>query len=359
MAFTPPAGVLVVAAAGDSDYLSEGIPQSQGQTMPSPVAAGWPASANTVLAVGGTLLKQLQGGTRPYAEQVWNDGIIPPGNEYLASGTVSGCSQLYPQPSYQMGIAGPCTMRAENDVAAAASFYNQLGTESGIALYCSYCNGGTGAFRSVFGTSASAPIVTGIFARLGIAATVANDFGWVYRNAKSFHDVTVGSDDVLSPNCGNVLCNAGCGWDGPTGVGTPSGTDLLNAAGDAGTSPNGPCIVMDAGSGSSSGSSSSSGSGSGSSSGGTSSSGSGSGSVGDDSGSGDASASGDDGGDDASADASVEGGPMGDGGSGVQPGKSIGCGCYAVSSDAAMNGGVFVLSAAGLVLVSRRRRKQR
>lgn len=354
MAFNHP-GVLMVAAAGDSDYLSEG----DNQPMPSPLGPGWPASANTVLSVGGTLLKQLQGGARPYTEQVWNDGTLPPGNEYSASGTVSGCSQLYPQPSYQNGLTGPCTMRAENDVSAAASFYNVLGTESGIALYCSYCNGGTGAFRSVFGTSASAPIVTGIFARLGLAKTVANDPGWVYRNAKSFYDVTVGTDDVINPGCGNVLCNAGCGWDGPTGVGTPSGQDLVNAEGDAGTSPNGPCVVVDAGSGSSSGSSSSSGSGSGSGSGGGSSSGSSSGSIGDDSGSGDASL-GDDGGggDDASVDASVEGG-MGDGGSNNATGKSSGCGCYSVSSsDSAMNGAVFVLSVAGLILVSRRRKQR-
>jgi uncharacterized membrane protein YgcG len=354
------AGILVVASAGDQDYLEEGY-----NNPPSPISPSYPASDSHVLSVGGTILKQLQGGTRGFAEQVWNEGVVNTAMGLQATGTGSGCSTQFAQPAWQSGITfGKCSMRADNDVAAAGDFINQLGSSTGVAVYCNACGGSTGGhFLALFGTSASGPMVAGMFARLRLATTIANDPGWVYRNAKSFYDVTVGSNDSASPDCGNILCTADCGWDGPTGVGTPSAADLLNAEADAGTSPNAPCTPQCTNgqctmSGSSSGSSSGgsgSGSGSGGSSGGGSSSGSSSGSTGDDSGSGnDASIPT---GDDASADAAVEGGG-GDGGANNATGKSSGCGCYAVSSDSAANGAIFVLSMAGLVLVARRRKQR-
>jgi MYXO-CTERM domain-containing protein len=348
------AGILVVASAGDQDYMDEGY-----NNPPSPITPSYPASDSHVLSVGGTILKQTGGGTRGYVEQVWNEGVVNTTMGLQATGTGSGCSQQFSQPAWQAGITfGKCSMRADNDVSAAGDYINSLGSSTGVALYCNACGGGTGGhFTSVFGTSASGPMVAGIFARLKLATTVANDLGWVYRNAQSFNDVTVGSNDSATPDCSTIMCTADCGWDGPTGVGTPSAKDLLNAEADAGTSPNSPCTPFcksgTCGSSSSSGSSSGSGSGSGSSSGGGSSSGSSSGSIGDDSGS-DASIPT---GDDASADAAVEGGQT-DGGANNATGKSSGCGCYAVSNDSAANDAFFVLSVAGLVLVARRRKQR-
>jgi len=43
-----------------------------------------------------------------------------------------------------------------------------------------------------------------------------------FRAARRFNDVTSGSNAGLL-GCGNALCTAGVGWDGPTGLGTPNG----------------------------------------------------------------------------------------------------------------------------------------
>jgi hypothetical protein len=41
----------------------------------------------------------------------------------------------------------------------------------------------------------------------------------LYSHTSSLNDVTTGSNG----HCGAPLCKAGAGWDGPTGLGTPSG----------------------------------------------------------------------------------------------------------------------------------------
>ena len=77
---------------------------------------------------------------------------------------------------------------------------------------------GGGWVRVFGGTSASAPIVAGI-------AALANQPGppeaAAYASPAAFHDVTSGSTGSCG---GSVACNAGAGWDGPTGLGTPAGT---------------------------------------------------------------------------------------------------------------------------------------
>ena len=50
--------------------------------------------------------------------------------------------------------------------------------------------------------------------------------------ANAYHDVNQSADlfDITSGingNCGNLLCQAGPGWDGPTGLGTPNGVSAL------------------------------------------------------------------------------------------------------------------------------------
>jgi hypothetical protein len=76
---------------------------------------------------------------------------------------------------------------------------------------------------------------------MGIATQVSTDLGFVYTHASAFNDVTTGTNDNqgLCP-AGDVICTAAAGWDGPTGVGTPSGKlaafgDTTSAAPDAGT----------------------------------------------------------------------------------------------------------------------------
>jgi hypothetical protein len=82
-------------------------------------------------------------------------------------------------------------------------------------------------FIVVGGTSASAPYIGGLFARAGVASTV-NGPNTLYASAASnFHDVTSGNNEQ-NTTCASFgispkICNAGVGYDGPTGLGSPHG----------------------------------------------------------------------------------------------------------------------------------------
>jgi subtilase family serine protease len=179
-------GVAITASAGDSGY-----------------GAQFPATSPHVIAVGGTSLSVGAGGTYG-SEKVW-------------SGTGSGCSALFAQPSWQqpknsnMGNNTLCTNRMEADVSAVAD------PNTGVAVYGP--PGGTRSAWMVFGgTSVAAPLIGGIIGEKGVAQTYAS--GIYAAGSSAFHDVTSGSNG----NCGlGYYCNAETGYDGPTGLGTPNG----------------------------------------------------------------------------------------------------------------------------------------
>lgn len=68
------------------------------------------------------------------------------------------------------------------------------------------------------GTSASSPFIAGVYALAG--APGANDIpaSYPYAHADKLNDVTSGANG----SCGNYQCQAGKGYDGPTGLGTPN-----------------------------------------------------------------------------------------------------------------------------------------
>jgi tripeptidyl-peptidase-1 len=96
-----------------------------------------------------------------------------------------------------------------------------------------YCVVAGGRFEGVAGTSASTPVVAGIFARLNGLRLAAgkpplgflNPF--IYQNAASFNDITTGSNE----GCGFASAGwpAAAGWDAVTGVGTPNYAKLAEA----------------------------------------------------------------------------------------------------------------------------------
>jgi MYXO-CTERM domain-containing protein len=125
---------------------------------------------------------------------------------------------------------GACRNRATVDISAAAEFTPAGGQGGGIAIFA-------GQWFSVVGTSASSPIVAGVLTRLNLAIEVSNDFGYVYEHIADFNDVTSGNNDPAGICTDPIACNAGPGWDGPTGVGTPNGRKLaLLVGGTGGTS---------------------------------------------------------------------------------------------------------------------------
>jgi subtilase family serine protease len=181
-------GVAIVASAGDSGY-----------------GTAFPATLATVVAVGGTTLRVAADGS--YAgESAW-------------PGTGSGCSRYTTARSWQTGLAGwaatGCgSRRGVADVAADAD------PATGAAVYDSTAlNGSAGWFR-VGGTSLAAPIVAGVFGLAGNARSTAYPAAWVYAHRSGLRDVTQGANG----SCGTVMCRAAKGYDGPTGLGTPRGT---------------------------------------------------------------------------------------------------------------------------------------
>ncbi len=196
-------GVLIAVASGDGAFDNQGQPGNDGGLGPS-----FPATVPSVLSVGGTTLTAFgDAGTRGYLEAAWRF-------------STSGCSSEFPTPDYQKSIdAGTCAMRANTDVAAAAS---------GIATYVA------GAWSPASGTSCASPFVTGLLTRVGLADRPNSFF---YDNPASFYDVVKGKNDN-GTHCTDVMCNAAVGWDGPTGWGSPNAAALAALAtgnADAGT----------------------------------------------------------------------------------------------------------------------------
>jgi subtilase family serine protease len=169
-------GVAIAAATGDYGYNA---------------TAQWPAILPTVIAVGGTTLSSV----RPRTETAW-------------TGAGSGCSKIYAKPGFQIGLHTGCANRAEADSSADAN------PDTGVAVYDTFHQPGWEVFG---GTSVATPIVASVFALAGKTST--NNPGNLYSHSSSLNDVTRGSNG----GCGAPLCEAGAGWDGPTGLGTPNG----------------------------------------------------------------------------------------------------------------------------------------
>ncbi|MCX5093886.1 carboxypeptidase regulatory-like domain-containing protein [Streptomyces sp. NBC_00365] len=178
-------GVVIVASSGDSRY-----------------GVSYPAASPHVTAVGGTTLTKDSTASRGWSESVWShDG----------GGTGSGCSLYEPKPAFQKDTG--CPGRTVADVSAVAD------PATGVAVYDSY--GESGGWGVAGGTSASAPIIAGVYANAGTPVAGTYPDAYPYAGGGSgLHDVTTGSNGKCSPA---YLCTAGTGYDGPTGLGTPDG----------------------------------------------------------------------------------------------------------------------------------------
>jgi subtilase family serine protease len=100
-----------------------------------------------------------------------------------------------------------------NDVSADAD------PNTGAAILDSY---GAGGWVQVGGTSLSAPLIAAVYALAGNASTWSYPAQSVYDSPGSLHDVTTGDND--NGSCPMAAwCNAGSGYDLPTGIGTPNG----------------------------------------------------------------------------------------------------------------------------------------
>ncbi|MFM5924055.1 MAG: hypothetical protein ACKOPG_07720 [Novosphingobium sp.] len=173
-------GIAVTVSSGDSGY-----------------GAQFPATAPGAIAVGGTNLKRAAN-ARGWTEAAWTSGG-------------SGCSAVHAKPVWQSDTL--CALRMEADISAVAD------PATGVAVYGPTSKGSQSGWLVFGGTSASAPIIAGMYGVKGSGA--ANAASAIYAAApSSFNDVTSGSNGSCG---GTYFCTTTAGYDGPTGRGTPAG----------------------------------------------------------------------------------------------------------------------------------------
>ncbi|MEU1498110.1 putative Ig domain-containing protein [Streptomyces sp. NPDC005732] len=177
-------GVAITVSSGDEAYGAE-----------------YPATSQYVTAVGGTALS-TSSGTRGWTESVWKTSST--------EGTGSGCSAYDPKPSWQTDTG--CSRRMEADVSAVAD------PATGVAVYDTYGGSGWAVYG---GTSASAPIIAGVYALAGTPGSGDYPAKYPYAHTAGLYDVTSGNNGSCSTA---YFCTATTGYDGPTGWGTPHGT---------------------------------------------------------------------------------------------------------------------------------------
>ncbi|MET8860535.1 putative Ig domain-containing protein [Streptomyces sp. NPDC004579] len=197
-------GVAITVSSGDEAYGAE-----------------YPATSQYVTAVGGTALS-TSSSTRGWSESVWKTSST--------EGTGSGCSAYDAKPSWQTDTG--CAKRMESDVSAVAD------PATGVAVYDTYGGSGWAVYG---GTSASAPIIAGVYALAGTPGSADYPAKYPYSHTANLYDVTSGNNGSCSTS---YFCTAGTGYDGPTGWGTPNGT----AAFASGTSTGNTVTVTNPGS---------------------------------------------------------------------------------------------------------------
>ena len=189
-------GVAITVSTGDNGF-NGGIHQS------------WPSNLPTVVAVGGVTMPTTKGAKTT----AWFDG---------GSGCETDLRAATGQPSVVTAACGG--HRAAADVSADAD------PNTGVAVYDTYAPSSKQPvdWTIVGGTSASAPYIGGLFARAGHLTSVEGPNTLYAAPVADFTDVTSGNNEAFLncaayPGVSEKLCNAGPGWDGPTGIGIPNG----------------------------------------------------------------------------------------------------------------------------------------
>jgi subtilase family serine protease len=190
-------GIAITVASGDNGY----------------ERFGFPAASPDVVDAGGTTLKVSQ-----------ENGVYAWAGETTWSGSGSGCSLYFSAPAWQPTAAGWSATgcggaRGVADVAADAN------PNTGAAVYDTTRYNGRSGWFQVGGTSLASPLIAGVYALAGNAASAeADPSGYpasiAYAHPLALHDITEGSS---TGTCSTTACKAATGYDGPTGLGSPKG----------------------------------------------------------------------------------------------------------------------------------------
>jgi kumamolisin len=189
-------GITICAASGDNGS-SDNVKDGKNHV-------DFPASSPHILACGGTNLQSKNGVIT--SETVWNDST--------AGGAAGGgFSVQFPMPDYQTSAQIKGTGRGVPDVCGDAD------PETGYQVLVD------GHSTVIGGTSAVAPLWSGLTALLNqkLGAPVGflqPKLYALHSSTGAFRDITAGSNGTFS---------AGSGWDPASGLGSPSGQNLLKA----------------------------------------------------------------------------------------------------------------------------------
>ncbi len=203
-------GVTICAASGDSG-------SSDGETDGAN-HVDFPASSPHILGCGGTSLRSTNGAIT--SETVWNDGA-----QGGAGG--GGFSTQFPLPAWQASakIKPPSGGgRGVPDVSGDAD------PETGYNVLVD------GESLVIGGTSAVAPLWSGLIVLLNqklgkpLGFLQPTLYGLPASSLNAFRDIVKGSNGAFS---------AGPGWDAASGLGSPSGENLLKALSGAGGTTSG------------------------------------------------------------------------------------------------------------------------
>ena len=197
-------GVTICAASGDAGS-DDGAGDGKAHV-------DFPSSSPYIIACGGT--KLTVNNNKVATEIVWNEADD--------SATGGGVSEFFALPDYQTGAKVPVSVnstkfkgRGVPDLAAVAD------PETGYNIYLHGQNAVIG------GTSAVAPLVAGLIARINQLKKKPAGFiqPKIYKAATAFRDIITGDNITTSTGKGYT---AGKGWDGCTGLGVADGKKLLN-----------------------------------------------------------------------------------------------------------------------------------
>jgi hypothetical protein len=241
-------GVPIVASTGDDGFYNWNTLE------PEDEAANLPAASPDVIAVGGTTLELNGDGTRAN-ERVWNwtEPLEPDEPFFTAGASGGGCSRLFEAKTWQRDVTGFAATgcgnkRLDSDVSMVAD------PDTGLDIYDDYncgseCAGADKGWVTIGGTSLSAPLISGLYALADGAQGISYPSLTLYgtqADATARFDVTEGGngycDGEAAAECGHpdsffgagridcegtTECDAGPGYDGPSGIGTPVGLGLF------------------------------------------------------------------------------------------------------------------------------------
>jgi hypothetical protein len=203
-------GIVVSASSGDCGYLNDACSGEEAS------GANFPAGATGVLAVGGTSLSESKGA---WSSTAWDEGG-------------SGCSDVFDAGAWQSSAAnfaatGCGAHRSVADVAAIGD------PNTGVDVYDSVPEGhGAPTGWGVWGgTSVSSPILAAEFALAGGARGAQHPAATLYAHlgeSAALYDVVSGHNGSCA---GATACKAVAGYDGPTGVGSPTGLEAFSLPG--------------------------------------------------------------------------------------------------------------------------------